>query len=90
MALGYFNPLLRTNDLVQDLKWDDELRARFDSSEEAVLSTYPLTHEERVALRERDFKRLYELGLHPSDLWDRREGGDVRRGDGSDRVVARG
>ena len=65
MALGFFDPLLRTNDLVQDLKWDDALRARFESSEEEVLATYPLTDDERVALRERDFKRLYEMGLHP-------------------------
>lgn len=65
MALEQFDPLLRTNDLVQDLKWDPELRARFESDEEAVLTAYPLTDAERVAIRERDFRGLYDLGLHP-------------------------
>jgi len=65
MALDFFDPLLRTNDLVQDLKWDEALRARFENSEEEVLAEYPLTEEERTAIGQRDFKRLYELGLHP-------------------------
>lgn len=65
MSLGNFNPLLRTNDLVQDLKWDDALRARFESAEQDVLSSYQLTDEEAAAVRERDFKTLYDLGLHP-------------------------
>ncbi|SCF03202.1 protocatechuate 4,5-dioxygenase, alpha chain [Micromonospora coriariae] len=65
MGLEHFNPLLRANDLVQDLKWDDELRARFETSEEEVLSSYPITEDEREAIRGRDFRRLYELGLHP-------------------------
>ncbi|MGW0810905.1 extradiol ring-cleavage dioxygenase [Nonomuraea sp. NPDC002799] len=65
MALEHFRPQLRTNDLVQDLKWNDELRTRFEASEAAVLAEYPLTEEEREAIRTRDFRRLYELGLHP-------------------------
>lgn len=65
MALEHFDPLLRTNDLVQELKWDRELRARFESSEEEVLDAYPLTGEERAAILNRDFRRLFELGLHP-------------------------
>jgi len=65
MALNYFDPLLRTNDLVQDLKWDEDLRARFEASEETVLAAYPLTDKERDAIRGRDFRRLYEMGLHP-------------------------
>ncbi|GAA3654303.1 hypothetical protein GCM10022224_016550 [Nonomuraea antimicrobica] len=65
MALDYFRPQLRTNDLVQDLKWNDDLRARFETDEESVLAEYPLTGEEREAIRDRDFRRLYELGLHP-------------------------
>lgn len=65
MALDYFDPLLRTNDLVQELKWDRELRARFESSEKEVLDAYPLTAEERTAILDRDFRKLFELGLHP-------------------------
>ncbi|TDD37515.1 extradiol ring-cleavage dioxygenase [Actinomadura sp. KC06] len=65
MALEHFDPLLRTNDLVQDLKWDRELRARFESAEKEVLDGYPLTDEERTAILARDFRRLFLLGLHP-------------------------
>jgi hypothetical protein len=65
MALDRFNAMLRTNDLVQDLKWDEDLRARFEASEEEVLAGYPLTDEERTAIRDRDFRRLHDLGLHP-------------------------
>ncbi|WP_243712692.1 extradiol ring-cleavage dioxygenase [Actinomadura sp. 6K520] len=64
-ALEHFDPRLRANDLVQDLKWDPELRARFESDERAVLDAYPLTAAERTAIRDRDFRRLFELGLHP-------------------------
>lgn len=65
MALDRFNPLLRTNDLVQDLKWDTELRKRFESDEQRVLAGYPLTDEERTAISTRDYRALHELGLHP-------------------------
>lgn len=65
MGLEQFNPLLRSNDFVQDLKWDIELRARFERSEDEVLAEYVLTDEERVAIRDRDFLKLHELGLHP-------------------------
>jgi protocatechuate 4,5-dioxygenase alpha chain len=65
MGLEEFNPLLKVNDLVQDLKWDTDLRARFEADEEAVLTAYPLSDEERTAIRERDFRKLHDLGLHP-------------------------
>jgi hypothetical protein len=65
MSLEYFDPQLRTNDLVQDLKWDPALRARFEAAEQEVLASYPLSAAERTAIRERDYRRLYELGLHP-------------------------
>jgi len=65
MSLAHFDPMLRSNDLVQDLKWDRNLRARFESSEDEVISSYPITDDEREAIRSRDFRRLYELGLHP-------------------------
>lgn len=65
MALEHFDPLLRTNDLVQDLKWDRALRSRFESAEKEVLDGYPLTEDERTAILNRDFRRLFLLGLHP-------------------------
>jgi protocatechuate 4,5-dioxygenase alpha chain len=65
MGLDQFNPLLKSNDFVQDLKWDAELRARFESDEESVLADYPLSDEERTAIRARDFRKLHDLGLHP-------------------------
>lgn len=64
-ALKHFDPRLRANDLVQDLKWDPVLRERFETAEEEVLKEYPLTEEEREAIRGRDFRRLFEMGLHP-------------------------
>lgn len=65
MALGDFNPALASHDLVQDLKWDAELRARFERDEAAVLDQYPLRSEERAAIERRDFRALYDLGFHP-------------------------
>lgn len=65
MGLDRFNPLLRSNDLVQDLKWDSEFRARFESSEAEVLAEYPLSEEERRAIADRDFRALHEMGMHP-------------------------
>jgi hypothetical protein len=65
MGLEHFNALLRTHDLVQDVKWDAELRARFETHQAAVLDTYELTREERRAIEARDFKALYEMGVHP-------------------------
>ncbi|MGW1738815.1 hypothetical protein ACWCPQ_08380 [Nocardia sp. NPDC001965] len=65
MPLDRFNPLLKTNDLVQDLKWDHEFRARFESDENDVLDEYPLSDAERQAIRDRDFRGLHEMGLHP-------------------------
>jgi len=65
MSLEHFNPLLKSNDFVQDLKWDVDLRTRFESAEDEVLNGYPLSYAERVAIKERDFRALYEMGLHP-------------------------
>ncbi|MFD1320589.1 hypothetical protein [Micromonospora sonneratiae] len=48
-----------------DLKWDASLRAQFAEDEESVLDRYPLTAEERSAIQQRDFRRLYDLGFHP-------------------------
>lgn len=65
MALEYFDPCLRTNDLVQDLKWDLDLLERFEADERAVLEAYPITDAERDAILARDFRTLFTMGLHP-------------------------
>ena len=65
MAWEKFNPNLAAHDLVQDLKWDTKLRAEFESNESAVLDRYVLSAIERKAVEERDFRTLYDLGMHP-------------------------
>jgi protocatechuate 4,5-dioxygenase alpha chain len=60
-----FDPTLAAHDLVQDLKWDPQLRAIFKQHEASVLDRYPLRPEERKAIEERDFRKLYDLGMHP-------------------------
>jgi hypothetical protein len=60
-----FDPSLAGHDLVQDLKWDKALRARFAVDEAAVLDMYALRPEERQAIEQRDFRALYALGFHP-------------------------
>lgn len=61
----HFNPALASHDLVQDLKWDPALRARFKAHEPEVLDRYPMRPEERAAIEQRDFAALYALGFHP-------------------------
>jgi hypothetical protein len=65
MGLENFDPSLAGHDLVQDLKWDKELRELFATDEAAVLDRYPLRPEERRAIEQRDFRALYDLGFHP-------------------------
>jgi hypothetical protein len=65
MGFENFDPSLAGHDLVQDLKWDKELRALFARDEAAVLERYALRPEERKAIEERDFRTLYDLGFHP-------------------------
>jgi protocatechuate 4,5-dioxygenase alpha chain len=60
-----FDPTLAGHDLVQDLKWDPALRARFAVEEAAVLDLYALRPQERAAIEQRDFRALYALGFHP-------------------------
>lgn len=64
MSLDHFDKTLATHDLVQDLKWDPQLREEWRKDQDAVLARYPLTPEERAALRERDFGALYDMGVH--------------------------
>ena len=65
MSLEKFDPSLAGHDLVQDLKWNPELRREFERDEKAVLDRYPLRPEERSAIEARDFRALYDLGFHP-------------------------
>lgn len=65
MSLDKFDPTLVSHDLVQDLKWDPDLRREFETNEAAVLDRYELRPEERKAIEERDFRALYDLGFHP-------------------------
>jgi Aromatic-ring-opening dioxygenase LigAB, LigA subunit len=65
MAWEKFNPNLAAHDLVQDMKWDPELRAEFKRNESGVLDRYKMTPDERKAIEERDFRTLYDLGMHP-------------------------
>lgn len=65
MAWEKFDPNLAAHDLVQDLKWDPALRQRFKQNEAAVLDQYDLLPAERSAIEARDFRRLYDLGMHP-------------------------
>jgi hypothetical protein len=60
-----FNPALAVHDLIQDLKWDASLRERFARDEASVYDRYALLPAERAALERRDFRALYDLGLHP-------------------------
>ncbi len=65
MAWEKFDPNLVSNDLVQDLKWDRQLRLLFNEKESAVLDRYDLLPAERNAIEKRDFRALYDLGIHP-------------------------
>lgn len=64
-GLRDINPALVTHDLVQDLKWDAALRETFATDEAAVLDRYPFEPEERAAIERRDFRALYDMGMHP-------------------------
>ncbi len=63
--LKTFNPALVVHDLVQDLKWDAALREEFGKDEKAVLDRYSFEPAERVAIEKRDFRSLYDMGMHP-------------------------
>ncbi len=65
MAWEKFNPTLGAHDLVQDLKWDVNLREEFKRNEAGVLDRYKLLPDERKAIEARDFRKLYDLGMHP-------------------------
>lgn len=65
MSLGKINLALVSHDLVQDLKWNAQLRTEFEIDEAQVLDRYQLQPDERRAIEVRDFHTLYEMGFHP-------------------------
>ena len=65
MAFAGFDATLVTHDLVQDLKWDVELRTQFEADPKPVLDSYAFRPEERAAIDASDFRALYDMGLHP-------------------------
>jgi hypothetical protein len=64
MALDHVNKLLQTNELIIDLKRSFELREKFKENEKEVLDMYSLTKDELEAIKARDFKKLYDIGVH--------------------------
>ncbi len=42
-----------------------KIREEFHTNEKAVLDRYKMSPEERRAIEERDFRALYDLGMHP-------------------------
>jgi hypothetical protein len=65
MGFEQFDPTLVSHELVQDLKWDADLRRAFELDQASVLDRYPLATEERAAIDEGDFRALYDMGMHP-------------------------
>lgn len=65
MALDRFDRTLVSHDVIQDLKYDAELRRAFAEDRGAFLDRYPLQDAERRALLEEDYLALYHLGFHP-------------------------
>ena len=65
MAWEKFDPTLAVHDMVQDLKWNPQLRQLFQQNEAAVLDRYALRPAERKAIEARDFRALYDMGMHP-------------------------
>ncbi|MFX1760598.1 hypothetical protein [Rhodococcus sp. As11] len=65
MSLENINRALVSHDLVQDLKWNPDLRREFEEDQASVLDRYDLTPAERTAIEQRDFRTLYDLGFHP-------------------------
>jgi hypothetical protein len=63
--LKSYDPSLAVHDLLQDLKWNPALRDEFTRNEAAVLDRYPLEPAERQAIEQRDFRALYDMGMHP-------------------------
>ncbi|RIV40022.1 extradiol ring-cleavage dioxygenase [Micromonospora radicis] len=65
MSLDRFNPDLAVHRLVQELKRDRILREEFERDPAAVAERSGLSAAEVAAIRGRDFKALFELGMHP-------------------------
>jgi len=65
MGIHDINRLLKSNRLLFEIRRDRALRQRFLNDMETVMDEYGLTEEEKDVWRNRDIKRLAELGVHP-------------------------
>lgn len=65
MGIRDVNRLLPSNRLLFELRRDKKLLDRFQNEMEAMMSEYGLSDEEKQVWRDRDIKRLSELGVHP-------------------------
>src|SRR5262249_18794091 len=50
--------------LIREIARNPETRAKFLANPDQVMASYPLTDEEKSALRDRDFGKLYSLVVH--------------------------
>ena len=55
---------LPTNEMMYHVRRDASLRARWLSDLEGVARQFGLSHEEYEAVRDKDVRRLHELGVH--------------------------
>lgn len=65
MGIADVDRTLPTNRLVFEVRRDLNLVKRFQEDLEGLMQEYGLSDAEREALRNRDFKKLGELGVHP-------------------------
>jgi len=56
--------------LVRDLHKDSVLRERFGHESQTVIKDYRLTPEQSEAIINRDYPKLYRLGVHPLILFN--------------------
>lgn len=65
MSISDTKPDLPANRMIFEVRRDPAKFSGFSENLEAVMAEYGLSREERRAFRERDLKRLGELGVHP-------------------------
>ena len=56
---------LAANKMIYDVRRDASLYQNFTENFESIMEDYGLSEAERQAFRDRDIKRLSELGVHP-------------------------
>jgi hypothetical protein len=65
MGIRDVNRLLPSNRLLFELRRDKRLLDRFQTDMEGMMTEYRLSEEEKQVWRDRDIKRLSEMGVHP-------------------------